>query len=376
MIALIPLATCVALSLAADPAADSVSLRDGKVILGQVIEPPPRGKILVLVRRAWAETNLPDRFRTWQAAEAPSLKRSRDERIKRLEAWKRERAAEPNDAILAWIDAEMTRLKAGNDTPKLMLVTLNRGDVRGLVKRPPDSARRLRQAWRAGFDDAETKAVDALTSNLEGRGFAITGNDPAPIDDLLPTPPETEAQWRFRRAATEVAQDRTLRFIRHQGMILPEGQEGAGIDAKAIGGLVKSLLGEAGEAEDPLVAKGKEVSARGRVGLMVTTLETTADLSGVTVEVVLYAKVRDDRWERAAARMLQVRGNDVKAGEGANVAADPQVQSIFKAAEGLGLEIPADLKAKSLNMGAATQKALGQARTAIQPDLDALNLMR
>jgi hypothetical protein len=70
--------------------------------------------------------------------------------------------------------------------------------------------------------------------------------------------------------------------------------KGKPIDAKAIGGLVKSLLGEE-PAEDPLVTKGKEVAAKGRVGMMVTTLETAEDLSGVKVEVVDEGQVRAKR---------------------------------------------------------------------------------
>jgi hypothetical protein len=363
------------ISLGGDPTADSVTMRDGKVILGQIVEPAPRGRLLVIVRRAWAEKNVPDRFNAWKAVEAPTLKRSRDERLRRLDAWKRERIAEPGDAIIAWIDAEIARLKVDANVPPLMLVSLNRAEVRGMVKRSPDAASKLRQAWRAGFADAETKPLDALASALEGRGFAASAVDSAPILDLLPTPSETEAQWRCRRAATEVAHERSLRLIRHQGLLLPEGEPGAAIDVGAIGGLVKSLLGE-NPGEDPLVVKGRAIAAKGCVGMMVTTLETAEDLSGVQVEIVLYVHANGDRWERAAARSIRVRGDEVRNGEGAIVAADPQVASIFKTAESLGLTIPEDIKARSLNMGAATQKALAQARAAIQPDLDGLALIK
>ncbi len=358
-----------------DSAADAITLRDGKIILGQVVEPPPRGKLVVIVRRSWVEKQLPDRFRAWKAAEAPSLKRSRDERVRRLEAWKRERTAEPNDSILAWLDTELARLKADSDAPKLMMVTLNRGDVRKIDKRPADASRKLRQAWRANFDDAETKPLEALSSALEGRGFPVTDVDPAPIEDLLPILPETEAQWRARRAATEVTQDSKLKFISHLGMILPEGASGDKLDLGGIGGLVKGLLGDEA-AENPLAAKGREVAAKGKVGMMVTTLKTDEDLSGVEVEVVLYARMNGDRWERAAARSVRVRSNEIQPGDGANIVEDPQIKSIFKTVEGLGLAIPDDLKNKSMNIGAATQKALGKARTAIQPDLDTLNLIK
>ena len=363
------------LGLADNSAADVVTLRDGKVILCQIVDPAPRGKFVVVVRRIWAEKNLPDRLRAWKSAEAPSLKRAVADRIHRLEAWKRERNAEPNDLILGWIQTELTRLRADADAPKLIAVTLNRGDIRKIDKKPPDAARKLRQAWRAGFEDAETKPLDDLSSALEGRGFAMSNVDPAPIADLLPISSETEGQWQARRAATEVAQDSKLRFISHLGILLPEGTPAAGIDLGGISGLVKGLLGE-GAAEDPLIAKGRELSAKGHVGMMVTTLETAEDMSGVKVEVVLYARMKDDRWERAAVKSVRVRTDEIKAGEGANIAADPQVSSIFKAVEGLGLDLPADLKEKSLKIGAATQKALGSARTAIQLDLDSLNLIK
>ena len=114
------------------------------MIFGQIVEPAAAGRLLVVVRRAWAEKNAPDRFKAWKAAEAPTLKRGRDERLRRLEAWKRERNAEPGDGVAAWIHAEIARLKADADAPRLMLVSLNRADVRSVVKRPPESARKLR----------------------------------------------------------------------------------------------------------------------------------------------------------------------------------------------------------------------------------------
>src|SRR3954454_23439784 len=97
-----PFPTILALAVLAAPpasAADAVTLRDGKVVLGQVVEPAPRGKFLVIVRRAWAEKNLPEKFKVWEAAEATSVKKAKAERIARLEAWKRDRQGEPNDAV-------------------------------------------------------------------------------------------------------------------------------------------------------------------------------------------------------------------------------------------------------------------------------------
>jgi hypothetical protein len=366
-----------ALVMAGPPetAADVISLRDGKVVLGQIVDGAPKGKLLVVVRRAWAEKAAPDRFKAWEKAEAPAIKRAKNERIARLESWRRERAATADDPIAPWIDSEIDRLKADADTPPLMLVTLNRGDVKTVTRRPPEVARKLRQAWRVKFDDAETKPLADLESSLENRGFASTGDTPILIDDLLPVPPESDAKWRARRAATEVAQEKSLKFIRTQGMVMPDGPPGEGANPlAAVNGLVKSILGGDAQAEDPLEARGREVSSKGRIGMMVTSLETAEDASAVTVEIILYAKMSADRWDRVAFRSAKVRASDMKTADGAIVANDPQVQSVFKAVEGLGLDIPEDVKRKGLAIGAATQKALASARTAIQPDLDALEL--
>ncbi len=55
--------------------------------------------------------------------------------------------------------------------------------------------------------------------------------------------------------------------------------------------------------------------------------------------------------------------------------ADPQIQGAFKVVESLGLgAIPAELKTRSLRIGAATEKALGMARSAFNEDLQALAL--
>ena len=55
--------------------------------------------------------------------------------------------------------------------------------------------------------------------------------------------------------------------------------------------------------------------------------------------------------------------------------ADPQVALAFKIVEGLGSgAIDPDLKRRSLGIGAATRKALGETRTAAEADLAALAL--
>ena len=61
-------------------------------------------------------------------------------------------------------------------------------------------------------------------------------------------------------------------------------------DATALLGPLKGLLGEA-PAEDPLVARAREVEKRGRVGLVATRLEVAPDLARVTVESTLWVRL-------------------------------------------------------------------------------------
>ena len=105
-----------------------------------------------------------------------------------------------------------------------------------------------------------------------------------------------------------------------------------------------------------------------------TKLQIAPDMSNVTVETTLWIR-SGDRWFAFGTRTATVRPEELEAEAGKGLEADPQVQGAFKVVEGLGLgAIPADLKARSLRIGAATEKALGLARSAFNEDLQALAL--
>ena len=75
------------------------------------------------------------------------------------------------------------------------------------------------------------------------------------------------------------------------------------------------------------------------------------------------------------SRIATVRPDDLGREAGKNLEADPQIQSAFKIVEMLGLgAIPADVKGRSLRIGAATEQALGMARSAFNQDLESLVL--
>jgi hypothetical protein len=362
-----------------ESAADAVTLRGGTTVLGQVVEPSARGTINVLVRRAWAEAHVPDLARRWEGAETPVRARAEDQRRARLAAWRQERAghAGADDRILAWLNRELDRQRAdqGQAAP-LLSVALPAGQVQSVARRPKAVARLLRLGWLSGFKDPEGMSVDALADALEGRGFDPASSAPVSVDRLLPTPVESDAQWLARRAATEVTYDEGVRFIRVQQMVLPEPVPGQPLDLKsalsALPDLTKLL---AGDAEDALPQRLRGVGARGRVGAVVTRQQVSPDLDNVSVEMVLWVRGPGERWGPFGSRVVTVRSGDVKDDEGKALADDPQVQAAFTLIESLGLgQVPGDVRRKSLNIGAATRKALAQARTAFQDDVARLTL--
>ncbi|WP_406695817.1 hypothetical protein V5E97_32935 [Singulisphaera sp. Ch08] len=376
----------LALMIGGDPpptpgtAADEITLRDGKVLLGQVVEPAPRGTLVVLVKRAWAEAEIPDWYARWKSVEAPSLRRARTQRLDRLVAWRRTRTpfANADDAILAWINREIAALgdPETNSESTLMSVKLNRGEVRSVVRRPKSSAKMLRQGWLSGFPRAESMPLDRLAESLEGRGFAAEeGLTPVSVDRLLPLPVETEAQWTTRRAATEVSTDPGLKFVRTGSILLPEPEPGQPLQMggalSALSDLTKLLEDR---ATDPLVESLGKIAARGRIGALVTELEISPDFTMVRVNSTLWVR-RADRWVPAGSRSAAVRPDELAANAGAPLADDPQVKGVFKLADSIGLGMVSDeMKKRSLSIGAATQQALGKVRSAMLDEMNHLIL--
>jgi hypothetical protein len=370
------------------PAGDRVTLRDGSVVLGLVTMSSAggRGSTELLVRRGWAEKAIGQHLERWDRATAAAARQAGLQRRKRLEAWRRERApsAEADDRIIGWIDRELARLAApGEPKPSVLLkVRLPQGEVRAMERKPASVERLLRLAWLCEFPEPETMPLPQLKDALASRGYAVDGaaaSAPVSLDSLLPLATEPEANWRARRAATELAVDPGLRFIRFQDTIIPDG--GGGQDLSAVGlstalsELKKLLDPDQGQKADPLEEKLRAIAARGRVSAVVTRLNIQPDMSAVTVESVLWVRGPNDRWVPFGFRNATVKPDDMAAGAGQNLAEDPQVKGAFRIVEMLGLgAIPADVKDRSLRIGAATEKALGLARSAFNQDLDAMAL--
>jgi hypothetical protein len=370
---------CLGLLLAAKPAAmetaaDSVTLRDGSIVLGQIVDPSPRGTVTMYVRRAWAETNIPDLAKRWSDAEKLEQVKARRLRRDRLARWKRERVIEPgqNDPIGGWIDRELARLdeKDGKTEPSVLLILkLSRNEIKTIApRRPKATARMLRQGWLSGFRNVETMTLDDLKSALEGRGFAIGSDAPVAIDRLLPLAVEPESLWLARRAATEVTEETGLRFIASNNLLIPEPEPGQAVDtgaaAATFGSLAKILSGQVESIGDQL----QPVARRGRVGAIVTGQKLSPNLDGVEVMMTLWVR-EGNRWNLYGSQTSRVRAADLKPDETDAIANNPQVQSVFQVLSSIGFAPDAPTKQVTVNVGAATRKALGAARSAFNDSL-------
>ncbi len=221
-----------------------------------------------------------------------------------------------------------------------------------------------------------------MKDRLEARGYAVNAvgtEAPASLESLLPLLPEPDAKWMARRAATEVTVDSGVRFIRFQDTVMADSGPGQDFGAvglsTAVSELKRLLDFDQGPKADPLEEKLNGLAARGRAGAVVTRLEIQADLSSVGVESTLWARGPGNRWSPVGFRSAAVRPDDLAPQAGRDLADDPQVKGAFKIVDMLGLgAVPPELKDRSLRIGAATQKALGMARSAFDESLGVLAL--
>jgi hypothetical protein len=360
-------------------ASERVLLQDGSTVRGIItkLQPGSKGGVEMLVRRDWAETHLKSWYGRWDKSLAAGSRAAARQRLDRLIGWRRERSAKvaADDRIVAFIDREVKRLEApatATARSALMPVTLSRGDVRSFNRQTPANVRLMLLGWSCGIPDVETMKLDDLKDAVEARGFAPEGENVPSIAGLMPLVQEPEIQWLARRAATELAVDDDLRFVRYHDMVMPDTPAGAGAGAAlgaadlsaALGSLARLLDLDAGQAkDDPLVERFRKIGDSGRVGAIVTRLEVPTDLARASVESTLWVRAAAERWVPFVVKSSSIRPEDVAADEGNNIGSDPQVQKAFSIVESLGLgQVSPAMKDRALRMGAATQKALGASR--------------
>jgi hypothetical protein len=327
-----------------------------------------------MVRRDWALAHVPNLARRWEEEERRDAPRAARERTRRLEEWLNERPQRQGDLVRPWIEAEIQRLKGPIGPPRVWVVMVDRREIKTVETRPADQKRMLRQAWLAGFDDAETMPLDRLRDRLEARGFAQSAVDRASVPSLLGLPIENEPQWRLRRALTEIKYDSGNKFLRYHRLIWSEDALNAPMNGVGVVGLIDDLFDQDAR-EDPLNSRLRHLSGQGRMAAVVTTLTIADDFSVVWVEISIWARFEKARWLSYKSYPVTIQTANVAADAAAPLAGDPRVQAAFRLVESLGLGgAPGDAQRASLQVGAATRQALGQAQAAMSQDIEQLAL--
>ena len=263
------------------------------------------------------------------------------QRVKRLEAWRRERAPHvgADDRIIRWIDQELARLSAPAWKPEpsiLVKVRLARNDVRKLDRRPAPVERMLRLAWLCKLPEPESMPLDELKTTLEARGYALDAI--AQAQPAAPRPPRCRwhpsqsRRWLAGLAGRHRAGHRSRPPLHRRLPRTPCSPTlGAGQPVSAMGlstavSELKRLLDlDPGPATDPLTDKLKSVGARGRIGAAVTRLEIQPDMSAVTVEATLWVR-KGQQWLVFGSRNAVVRPDDLPREAGKDLARRPAGQ--------------------------------------------------
>jgi hypothetical protein len=353
------------------PASDKIILKDGKELLGQIVDGSSNS--IVVARREWLKTNLSDRMPKWEEAERTQTAVAREQRYRRLQAWRQDRpsVAAPGDRITPWLDRELSKAAGSDAPPFLMVIQLGKDEAKSVQKRGDQAARALRGAWILGLPDPESSPLATLTDSIAGRGTPIEADDPVYIDSLLPPAIEADDRWLLRRAATEVLNDEGLRYIRFGNTVLPEPVPGQAPDPtlgpKLVEGTIKDIL--TGGRVDPLPDRLRSVADRGRIGMMVTRIDISTDFTAVAAESMLYYR-GEGGWDRAAWRPANVRVGEVPPFVMNMVASDPQVKALldFVDAIGGGLVSP-QMKQMGLSIGTSAGGAAVMARSALTRSL-------
>ena len=127
---------------AAKTVADRFVLRDGKNLLGQLVESSNDGFLTVVARRDLVRKTLPNWAVAWEAAEKETVAAALQQRHERLVAWRRDRPVDSavGDRVTTWLDRELNRDAGTVASPTLMAIRLDRDEVSAIERRSDSAA--------------------------------------------------------------------------------------------------------------------------------------------------------------------------------------------------------------------------------------------
>ena len=340
-------------------AADRVTLRDGKVVLGACDRdhagaarlggiPGParlgRNKLKTISRGGTA--------RPRERPVRPSHNGGRGSK----HGGKIGQPVQPaNDRIVSWIDQELARLTAGGAPKAVDLDWRAAPSQRGPRIGPTAGGNAAAVAARLALQPSRSR-IDAAR-RAEGRtrvarysAEARRGATPPSLTDCCRRL-WSQSQSGWPGAATELAVDPDLRFLRFQDTVMPEpaaGQPRADWASRRrcqsssacstrikVSGLI------------PLTEKLNAVAARGRIGAVVTRLEIQPDMSTSSSNPASGSETVIGG-SPFGSRAATVRPEDLGQDAGKRSRQIPRFKARSRIVESLGLgAIPADLKQRS-----------------------------
>ena len=196
------------------------------------------------------------------------------------------------------------------------------------------------------------------------------------MDALLPVYPESSDRWRTRRAATEVTLDPGLRFVQFRDFIIPEvGPNNPPPQSttelldtpEAVGGFGAI---NAVSPFDAIQERLDDAADRGAVGAIVSRLVFSVDSDRVEAEATLWVRQSGGRWSPSCATKGNANVDEPESADAPPLEATP-IRSLLLVLEGVAATPAApDISERRQSIGAAAQRALFRARTALQTELE------
>lgn len=358
---------------------DLVQLVDGSRLYGFVLERAADSSLKVAVEREWLKGQYPKLHADFEARELAEAKAAHEQLITRLDAWLEERSEPgPLQRFLTVTLAETRERKVETDPTKLFFaVTLAPSEFRKVTIQAPDRRHVAGIAYQNRLPEIITTPSNTLAKRLVEMDVQPAAERVDLSGELPEVARQTDRQWAARKALIEYTMREPLEY---QGTGNTLVRTGAQADPMALIG--KMLGGSGGDAISRLGAelglpeftKPKETAdwwrkttqaaeRDGFHGVLITRLEQNMLAADVKVEASFFARLAPGEWFRVATFNSQSSVNEQNPGHMDQLKQDPQIQSVIRTLESLGLAASEQLD-QALRHGAATQVALADAHAA------------
>ena len=373
---------------------DELTPKNGKKMYGVVMK-QSRDGVTMIVERKWFARTYPKRYKQHVEKEAGWLLRAREERLQRLKSWKLARI--DAEELVDFIEEETARIEAESDDndPQAFLkqpftmVFFPADEIRDVFVQPPERRQVAGVAWKYQLERVTVRTVASLQRELYEQKLDVK-NEPVNLSEQFTVAKlQTEREWNARKALFEYVLREPLDYqgsgtslfkIDPDNPQKPEdllkgllgGIGGGGLGALGgLGGLggdmgmIQELLDElnGGPRRRPAVKTewwksiASSAEADGFRGFRVTRI-IPSNTSNVKVETIFLAMITPGKWEKVATFSATENRDRQSTDDMARLKADPQIEAIFNALNGLGLGGNQNLLDTALKQGAATEKAM------------------